>query len=173
MKVIIVVGITTSGKTHMCNKLGLPTITIDDLFDYPQNIYKIEELNKSINKYKNNDTILIDGYLLHVDSMFKNISNNINVTEIEIYFLYKDLELYYEAMVIKKEQLGKSYWFKYENQPDKQLNEVIEIMQNINKILIKNSYKIKYVYRDNDTYHYYDDDEHLNNLLIKYLKSNI
>jgi len=72
---VIVVGVTSSGKTSYCARLKKPCIHFDDVFDYEKNVLDFNTIKKMVQENENSDSFFIDGFVYYADKGFKNIKS--------------------------------------------------------------------------------------------------
>lgn len=100
MKLIkIITGVSGSGKTTYKNNIAtddVVSISIDDFFNYDTLTYLWEKMLSELEDCNEDSTLIIDGYLFHLDPQLELLKEHLKPVDIEIDVLYTTLEkLYY------------------------------------------------------------------------------
>lgn len=107
---IIVSGISGSGKTFYTDILGYPHIHFDEIFSYQKKILHFSPIKNMILNNSTSDIFVLDAYMFHLDldivKLKKELGELIDVYE--LHFLYTNLPDLYQYQV-DKSNLSKGY----------------------------------------------------------------
>ncbi len=179
-KLIIITGISSSGKTTYCSAVNKPLITFDNVFNYATLKCNYSMIRQFIEKNKSSDVIFMDAYIWHLDKQLEKLKStfNNNITSIEIIHIYASLDKTAITSLnrVKRGDYPTPGSLDYSDLIN---NVVINVVQNIdntcNKLKSEGIItKLSYIYRNNDNkYEYYNDNQHLKKVLIGYGMSDI
>ena len=163
----LILGTTGCGKTLYAKSLGWPTVSFDELWNYgtkKMNYGPISDLAKR------HDVFILDSILLNRDPKLTQLRKAIRPHKIDVSFIYTNLDHLYEcqrstpARLKRREQAGLT------KQEDDDLNR--RVLTGVND-LIKSFLSegiiesIVYIYRVNDSYSCFDNDNHFQKVMEK------
>lgn len=155
MNIKVITGLCGSGKTFYCkNKENI--IVYDEIYSYQTNNFDKEKVNNILNNLDNNSIIYLDAYN---NNLINYIKENYNISSINCILLYTDLDDYYDCIAINEPRCFQQE--KYDDYIKSMINTINYINNNVKETFDN----ISYVYRKNDKYTEYENDEHLNSIL--------
>jgi len=109
-KLIIVSGISGSGKTFYTDTLKCPHIHFDQIFSYQKNILNFNVIKNMVLNNLDSNTFILDAYIFHLDLDFVKLKEVLKdlIDEYEIHFLYTNLTDLCRAQ-IEKSRVQKGY----------------------------------------------------------------
>jgi hypothetical protein len=164
MKLTIVTGLSTSGKTTYCKSLNKPTLIYDNFYDYHSNSLLFNEIKKNLEQFKSYDEIILDAFSYDYLNF---ICENLSITNLELIVIYTDIDEYYENLSkckIRKFITDNNY--SYNNYVEK-----IQFgLQNIDLLVnyIRSNFKVDkflYIYREKSNYTQFNDNSHFKSQL--------
>ena len=161
MNIKVITGLCGSGKSFYCkNKENV--IVYDEIYSYQTNDFDKKKINNILNNLDNNSIVYLDAYN---NNLINFIKENYNISSIDCVLLYTDLDDYYDCIAINEPRC-----FQQEKYDD-YIKSMINTINYINNNVKETFGNISYVYRKNDKYIEYENDEHLN-LILNTSKTN-
>jgi len=155
MNIKVITGLCGSGKTFYCkNKENI--IVYDEIYSYQINDFDKNKVNNTLNNLDDNSIVYLDAYN---NNLLNYIKENYNISSINCVLLYTDLDDYYDCIAINEPRC-----FQQERYDD-YIKSMINTINYINNNVKETFDNISYVYRKNDKYTEYENDEHLNSIL--------
>lgn len=120
-KLIITMGSSGVGKTTYANELieknGWPCVRFDTEFDYKTKKCSLSPLIEASEK---SDVVVLDGFNGWLDPCFKKVKQTF--AEVELIFIYMDIDLLHEIQKAKQAQPGHDLYRKKYLYPDETIN---------------------------------------------------
>lgn len=162
-KLIIISGITGSGKTTLADKLDSPHVHFDKIYNYRTKSLKHNVIVNMFSNNQNVDTFVLDAFIFDRDKIIKLKEKLSNIVDqYEIQFLYCSLDAMYQNQRAKHAK-SKGYWWKsdYDEAWTYNIYRSRRTVDNIKNLIKEDIFNnLVYVYREGNEYKYFNDDLH-------------
>jgi ribosomal protein L11 methylase PrmA len=159
MIINIITGLCGSGKTHYCKNKN--SLSYDEIYSYETKNLNFEKINDFIENNEQKNEIYVDAFN---NELVDYIKKSFKKAKITFYFLYTDIDDNYECIAINEPRTFNQQ--KYDEYISSMINTINTINDNVKNLIFKQIVdNVVYLYRNNNNYIEYSNDEHMNTIL--------